>query len=228
MKKINFKEIMVYTIGLIVLGLGLTLSTKTNLGASALVAFPFAISSIYNLNLGIITLIYYIVFIIAQIIIHIIMKKYSNIINDIFQIVAALILSELLNILSSIIPVFNLIYLKVLFLFVAIIFVGVGISLMLKTKLPPNPPNGLIKTLVEFTKKDMGLIKNIVDITFVFITGIFSYIVCKKIIGIGIGTIIAMIGVGRVVYIFNKTLGKKIDNKINICYNTRRCEEKEE
>ena len=211
----KIKEIIVYIIGMAVLGLGLCLSTKLSLGTSALVALPFSISSIYNLNFGNITLIYYIIFIIIQIIIHLIMKKYTSIIGDISQIIVSLILTRYLNLLSNLIPIFNEynIIIRVLLYLIPIVLVGIGVALIVKTKYPPNPSNGVIKTLAEFSKKDVGLIKNIMDITLVIITCIFSYIVCGKIIGVGIGTVMAMIGVGRVIYYFDKIVGKKISFK---------------
>ena len=211
MKK-EIKEFLIYILGMATLGLGLTLSTKLSLGTSALVSLPFSISKVYNLNFGNITLIYYIIFIIIQIILHIIMKKYKSIGGDLLQIIISLVLTRYLNLLNGLIPTFgNLnICIRILLYLIPIILIGIGISLFVKTKYPPNPTNGFIRTATEFTKKDLGLIKNITDITLVMITCIFSYMTCHKIIGVGIGTIMAMLGVGRVIYYFDKTIGKKI------------------
>ena len=145
----KIKEIIVYIIGMAVLGLGLCLSTKLSLGTSALIALPFSISSIYNLNFGNITLIYYIIFIIIQIIIHLIMKKYTSIIGDISQIIVSLILTRYLNLLSNLIPIFSEynIIIRVLLYLIPIVLVGIGVALIVKTKYPPNPSNGVIKTM---------------------------------------------------------------------------------
>ena len=209
----NIKELIIYILGMSILGLGLTLCTKFNLGTSALVALPYAVSNIYNLNFGNITLIYYIIFIIVQVILHIIMKKYTSIIGDISQIIISVILTRYLNLLNNIIPMsseLNII-LRIILYIIPIIFIGVGISLAVKTKYPPNPTNGLIKTLAEFTKKEVGLIKNITDITLVVITIIFSLLASNKLIGVGIGTVMAMLGVGRVIHYFDLTIGEKVD-----------------
>ena len=221
MKKINVKELFIYIMGTIILSFGLCFNTKLSLGTSALMALPVAISNIYKLELGTVTFIYQASFIVIEVIIHIIMKKYKSIIGDILQIITNLVFSLLLNLFNGILPDFSLldnvfgsIFVRILLLLVSIIIVGVGAALTLKTKYPPNPPDGIVKTGSEFTKKDMGFVKNFIDIFFVIVTVIFSYIVSKKIIGIGIGTVIAMLGVGRVIYYFNKTLGKKVDNFI--------------
>lgn len=214
MKK-EIKELLVYLIGMAILGLGLSLSTKLSLGTSALVSLPYSVSKVYNLNFGNITLIYYIAFIIVQIIMHIIMKKYKDITGDLLQIIISLILTRYLNLLGNLIPMLDSIniYIRILLYLLPITLIGVGVSLAVKTKYPPNPTNGFIKTTSEFMKKDLGLIKNKTDIILVVITCIFSFISSNKIIGVGIGTIMAMLGVGRVIYYFNKTIGKGILEK---------------
>lgn len=209
MKKLN--RFIIYIIGMIILALGLSLSTKTKLGVSALTSFPYMLSEIYNLKFGDITLIYYIFLILIEIILHIIMKQKKMIINDILSIFLSIIFTRGMNIFISFFPDIpnNYIY-KILLMLLAIIFIGVGISLTVVCKLVPNPADGLVSTISDFTKKNMGLIKNICDITCVSITIILSLILKNKIIGIGIGTLMAMLLVGRVVYIFNKLFENKI------------------
>lgn len=221
MKHIS-KEGFIYIIGMMVLAIGLTLSTKLSLGTSALMALPFAISKIYAFKLGNVTLIYYIFFIVIQIILHIVMKKYSYIIGDILQLVVSFILTRFLNILDKLIPnfvslnnIFSTIYIRLLFFIIAMLCIGIGIALVVKTRMPPNPTNGVIRTVSEFSKKDPGLIKNILDISLVLITILFSYLVKGKLIGIGIGTILAMLGVGRIVFYFNKLMEKRIEKYIS-------------
>lgn len=209
MKKLN--RFIIYIIGMIILALGLSLSAKTKLGVSALTSFPYMLSEIYNLKFGDITLIYYIFLILIEIILHIIMKQKKMIINDILSIFLSIIFTRGMNIFISFFPDIpnNYIY-KILLMLLAIIFIGVGISLTVVSKLVPNPADGLVSTISEFTKKNMGLIKNICDITCVSITVILSLILKNKIIGVGIGTLMAMLLVGRVVYIFNKLFENKI------------------
>lgn len=213
MKKV--KELIVYVVGMAILGLGLSLSTKFDLGTSAITALPFSISEIYNISFGNITLIYYLLYIIAQVVIHIVTKKYKMIFIDIIQVIVSIIFTRYLDIVKNIIPSFAdlNIFVRIIIYLVPVVLVGIGALLTIKTNYPQNPPDGFIKTMAEVTKKDAGLIKNIVDIAVVIITCIFSYIVCHKIIGVGIGTVIAMLLVGRVMHLFDKIIGKKINFK---------------
>ena len=216
--KISLKEFIVYIIGMLILGLGLSLSTKMALGTSALVALPFSISEIYNLNFGNVTLVYYVILIIIEIIVHIIMKKFSNIIENVLQIVVSLIFTRYLNFLVSSITIFDKFnnipyYVWIVLYIIPIVLIGIGAALTIKTDLPPNPADGFVETMMHATKKDLGLVKNFIDITFVIITCVFSYITCHKIIGVGIGTILAMLFVGRVIHLFNRLIGDKIKLK---------------
>jgi uncharacterized membrane protein YczE len=100
---------------------------------------------------------------------------------------------------------------RIIFLVVAIICTGVGAALSLNMRIVPNPGDGLVQTIADVTQKDNGFIKNCVDITCVIITCAAGFIFSGKIIGIGIGTLIAMLGTGRVIAVFNKLTRKQTE-----------------
>lgn len=77
-KKLRF---LVYTIGMFVLALGLTLNTLTNLGVSPIISVPYSISQITGLNLSNITFVVYAIFVVVQLAIHIKLKN-NRIISD--------------------------------------------------------------------------------------------------------------------------------------------------
>lgn len=64
-----------YTIGVVVLALGLTLNTLTNLGVSPIISVPYSISQITGLNLSNITFVVYAIFVVVQLAIHIKLKN---------------------------------------------------------------------------------------------------------------------------------------------------------
>ena len=64
-----------YTIGMVVLALGLTLNTLTNLGVSPIISVPYSISQITGLNLSNITFWVYALFVVVQLAIHIKLKN---------------------------------------------------------------------------------------------------------------------------------------------------------
>ncbi len=67
----------------------------------------------------------------------------------------------------------------------------------------PNPGDGIVQAIADCIHKSIGFTKNCVDASCVTITIIISMICSGKLYGIGIGTIIAMIAVGRIIAVFN-------------------------
>lgn len=71
-KKLRF---LVYTIGMFVLALGLTLNTLANLGVSPIISVPYSISQIIGLNFINITFVVHAIFVVVQLAIHIKLKN---------------------------------------------------------------------------------------------------------------------------------------------------------
>lgn len=71
-------------------------------------------------------------------------------------------------------------------------------------KLVPNPADGMVQTIAEFTNKNTGLIKNIVDISCVVTAILIGLIVKHSLLGIGVGTILAALLIGRVIFAYHK------------------------
>lgn len=191
---------VIYIGGLLILALGITLNTKTLLGVSPIVSVPFSVSTVLNLNFGNITLIYYIIFVAIQFILR--GKEYH--IYDLLQIPVSIFFTRFLNVFGDWIQVVpqNFVQ-KLIILFFAIVFTGVGISMSVSVNLVPNPGDGIVQAISWRIGKSMGFSKNLFDIICVsttFLVGVFSG---HFLLGIGLGTIAAMIGVGRVVAVFN-------------------------
>ena len=72
MKKPVFYRILFYVIGLLVLALGLTLNTKTGLGVSPIISVAYSISEIFDQNFGNMTLALYSLFVVIEMILHLI------------------------------------------------------------------------------------------------------------------------------------------------------------
>ena len=116
----------------------------------------------------------------------------------------------LLNVLSAWIPAAETMAARIAVLLISVILVGTGAALSLDMRLIANPGDGLVQAVSDRTGIDLGLSKNIVDITCVTLTCILSMTVSHRILGVGIGTLIAMLGIGRVIALVNKLLGDRL------------------
>lgn len=211
MKREKFFRIFFYVLGLLVLAFGITLNTKTNLGVSPIISVAYSVSTILDANFGNVTLIWYIMFVFIEMVCHIYTKKYSILPADILQIPLSIVFTRFMNVFAEIIPDMNgSVFIRILFLMAAIVFTGAGIGFTLNVRLIPNPGDGIVQVIADCSKKKVGTVKNCFDTGCAIITVIISIIFAGKIIGIGIGTILAVIGVGRVVAVFNYFWKEKI------------------
>lgn len=197
------KKVILFFVGMLLIALGTVINTKTGLGNSAVGSLPFIISKITNLSLGLITNIIYVIFIILQIII---LRKFDKVI--LLQIPITILFGLLLDAINLLWFInINNIFLSLLFLLISIICISLGMYLVLKQKIAYNTPDGLVNAISVRYSLSKGFSKNILDIILVALSIIISYIYFNKIIGVGIGTICAVILIGRGIGLFEKIFG---------------------
>ena len=197
----------IYSLGVILLSAGITLNTKTALGVSPLISLPFSVSEIWLLNFPMMTFILYAFFVALQFI----LKGKDRQMKDLLQLPLSIVFSLLLDVfgrgydmalsatgidMGPLIPRIGL-------LIVAVAMTGVGASMMISMDLIPNPADGLAKTVGDVLGKGLGFGKNEIDFSSVAVTCLVGIIASGRLVGVGIGTIIGMVGVGRCIAGFN-------------------------
>lgn len=191
---------LIYIAGLLVLALGITLNTKTGLGVSPIVSVAFVASELGGWSIGNTTLIAYIVFMLMQLAMK--GKKYR--LWDLLQLPLSIVFTRFMNLFSYRIPLQTQLPGQLVMLLFAIVLTGVGAAMSLDMRLIPNPGDGVVQTISDFTGKEMGFCKNWFDGIMVVLAVILALSVGHRIIGVGIGTVAAIFGIGRVVAVFNR------------------------
>ena len=210
-----------YISGLCILALGLTLSTKADLGVSPIIAVSFCVSKLTGARFGDMTFLLYASFVIIEMVLHLIpgrrcpADRKKAILADALQLPLSYVFTMLLNVLSSWIQAPDTMALRIAVMLASVILVGIGAALSLDMRLVANPGDGLVQAVSDRTGIELGLAKNIVDITCVTLTCILSMVVSHSIIGVGPGTLIAMLGIGRVIALVNRLLGKRLTQLVN-------------
>lgn len=206
-------RIFFYILGICTLALGLTLSTKTKLGASAIIAVAFSISELSGIQLGDATFILYCLFIVVEIVLHLLpgkrapSDKRKALLIDVLQLPFSVFFTRLLNVYAAWIPVPESPPVRIAVLVLAIILIGVGAALTLDMRLVASPGDGIVQAISDRSGLELGLTKNIVDVCCVLFTCVLTLACVHHIIGIGIGTLAGMLGTGRVIAIFNRMFG---------------------
>lgn len=234
--KENRCRICIYILGLIILALGLTLNTKAGLGVSPIISIAYAASELAGYNFGNTTFAEYSVFVAIEIVLLCIrwrkQKKAQDealqnakkadsrmiLLMDVLQLPLSLVFTRFLNLFSKLIPnvqtdgksVAAALGIKLAVLALALILTGIGAALSLNMRIVPNPGDGIVQAISDFIHKSVGFTKNCVDITCVIITVVVCLLCGGKIYGVGIGTIIAMVAVGRIIAVFNHFTKKKL------------------
>ncbi|OOM16025.1 DUF6198 family protein [Clostridium saccharobutylicum] len=205
MKK-YYRGIM-YCIGLVILALGIILNTKTGLGVSPIISIPYCISKIWKLNLGDITMYTYILYVVLQMVLR--RRKFR--LFDLLQIPMSIIFTRVINVFNDKIIINNSSFvMDLILLMIAIMLTAIGVVITVEMKFVPNAADGLAQAMAEAMNKNLGLAKNILDISSVIITVGIGIFAGGKIIGIGLGTVLAVIGVGRAISLFNRLFKNKL------------------
>ncbi len=229
MKKSTIYRILIYTAGMLILAMGLTLNTKAGLGVSPIISVSYSISEITHHNFGNMTMLLYCSFVVVEIILHLFREKryekeshnmleHANkvdrkliFIMDLLQIPLSIIFTRFLNLFSAVLPVFSEQYnhtvkqwiLRFLVLLLALLLTGIGAAMSLNMRIVPNPGDGIVQAIADCIHKSVGFTKNCFDLFNVTLTIIISLVCTGRLHGVGIGTVLAVIGVGRTIAIFN-------------------------
>lgn len=217
-KRKLINRLLSYGLGIVILALGITLNTKTGLGVSALVSIAYTVANAWNLNFALMTFLLYTCFALIEVGLKwgFLPQLRKVLWKDLLQIPFSLAFSLFLNVFGGIIPVAEHVGAQIVMLVLAIVCTGIGAAMIVDMHLIPNPADGLAQTLGMVTKKGMGLGKNLLDCSCVGISAVIGLVARGRLIGIGIGTIAAMIGVGRVVALFNRCFETKLCRKAGV------------
>lgn len=195
---------ILYGIGIVVLALGLTLNTKSGLGVSPIISVAYLFSDMTGNSFGNVTFVYYCVFVGIELIM-------DHDWKDLLQIPFSVVFTGFLNLFGEIL-VFrsDSFQFRLFLLILAVVCTGIGAALTVNMKIVPNPGDGIVNAIARHMNKEMGITKNFFDATCITVTLILGFLSGRPFCGIGIGTVVAMIGVGRVISAFNHVFREKL------------------
>lgn len=186
-----------FFVSLIVMGFGIALVTKSNLGTSAISSVPYVLSRVFNLSFGTFTFFINTLYFLIQLLVY--RKDFPK--SQYLQIVVGPVLGVFIDLSMFLLAgLKDMSYLAQLSVLLAgCVIIGFSIWLQLNAKVVNNPTEGMVNLFARLTKQEFSKVKVIFDIFLVILAATISYIGLGKIVGIREGTVISAFAVGYVI-----------------------------
>lgn len=195
-------------VGIVMLALGGVLTIKSNLGASPISLLPLSISKVSNIELGTAAFLLFTIYVIIQMIL--LKKEFKSI--QLLQILFAVLFGKLMNFFNVIIQInADDMYVRILLCTVAFLLTAIGIVFTITARIVPVAPDGLTQAIGLKTNMDFGKAKIYLDCLVVAISIILLFLNNKGLDGVGIGTILSAILVGRIVFMINRNYKNNLE-----------------
>ena len=208
----NINRIVIYICGIFLLALGGVLAIKSNLGASPVSSLPLSISKVSSISLGTAAAILFIIYVGIQILI---LRNDFKIIQ-LLQIIFAILFGQIMNFFNIIINInVENFYIRILICILSFFVTAFGVVFTITANIVPVAPDGLAQAISKRMNIDFGKAKIYFDCVVVILSVLILTLNNKGLDGLGIGTILPALLVGRIVAYINKNLKHKIEN---ICF----------
>jgi uncharacterized membrane protein YczE len=215
-RTVMIRKSIIFILGMYILALGIAFSVKSNLGVSPVSSIPFVLSRIFDVSLGTTTIIVYLFYMLLQAVI--LRRDYK--LKNLFQIIVSFLFGYFTDAAIwtiSFLPATENYIIRFIYLAAGIACVALGVLFYLTTSLIALPTDGTVQAISFKGGFKLHKVKIAYDCSSTLIALALSLIFLRKIDGIGVGTVISALGVGKMLGVFTKLLKSRIHNYANHC-----------
>lgn len=203
--KQHFKpRLLMFLAGIFLMTFGIALSCKADLGTSPISSLPWVLSMFQPWSLGAITIVMNIILICLQPLILQALYVRELVGQLLTTLVFGYSIDFSMRLLDWFVPDSMLEQWLACLLSIAILALGVFLEVRAKIFLVAG--EGVVSVLAFVTKKQFSLIKNCFDITLVVVAVAISLLEFGALKGVGEGTVVAAVLVGRCVHLYENRL----------------------
>lgn len=196
----SIKKLLFFFIGINLLAVGIILNTRSDLGVAAFTSFFYALSKITGISLGASSVIVYFVLILLQ---FLLLRRIT--LSVLLQIPFSVVFGMVTDFYDYIIPEGESSFVgRLLLLAVAICLTSIGVYLYTNCHLVMTPVEGIVQTIADRWDLKFSLIKNCFDFSMLLLTILTCLLLKQPIFGIGIGTVISALLLGRIIGVYEK------------------------
>ena len=191
---------ILYLLGLNLIAVAVVLNIRYDLGVAAFSSVMYAISEIYKISLGTASIICYLIFVAVQCILS---RRVT--VQYLLEVPLSFAFGLLTDLYDWLVPDFTAPVLLRAVLFILTMFVtGMGVFLCVKTNLVLTPTDGIVKTIADVFLFPFSATKNIFDLSLVAVSVLLCLLNHTPFYGIGVGTVLTAVFVGRIIRIYEK------------------------
>lgn len=193
-----------FTIGVIINAFGVAIITKAALGTSPISSVPYVLSLRFPWSLGQFTFVFNLLFIAAQVVLR--GRKFPPI--QFLQVLVNLVFSVFIDVSMSLLAWLNptILPVKLVSLVLGCAVLGLGTSIEVAPDALLVPGEGVVGAITDRLHKRFGSVKVVFDVTLVAIALGLSFWFFHGINGLGLGTVVSALIVGRFVNLCNAHL----------------------
>lgn len=192
------KRFIWYIVGLNLIAAAVVLNIRYNVGVAAFSSVMYAISEIYNISLGIASIICYLLFVAAQCILS------RNITASyLLEVPLSIAFGFLTDLYDWAIPVLAIgLPLRLLYFALTMFVTAAGVFLCVKSKFVLTPTDGIVNTISEVFHLRFSTVKNVFDLSMVAISALLCVLNHSPFYGIGVGTVLSALLLGRIIKLY--------------------------
>ncbi len=193
---------VIFLAGLLLIGLGIALSTKMGLGTTPISVIPLVLSGSFPISFGMVANILNLTFVLIEILVQ---RKGFN--KDILmQILIVPFFGYFIDfgfsVFANLVP--GSIVSQLLLLIVGCLLMALGIYMQIIADVIINPCEGLVMAISERFKTKFGNVKIMMDVSIMLVGVTLSLLVFGEVRGVGIATVVVAVSTGYFIKVFKK------------------------
>jgi len=201
-------RLAIYCLGLLVLAFGIALSVNCNLGVSPVSSLPLVLGTVSGVEVGTMTAMVFCFYVLLQL--PLLGRRFGVI--QILEVPCAILFGKFVTLSGRLISAWvpGSYPERLAMCALSIFLIAFGLKLYLLADIVPQAGDGLVLVISERFGWKMANVKNAFDITSITLAAVISLVCTGGIVGLREGTVLAALGVGRVVALLERYLGKKL------------------
>lgn len=215
------KRYLVFLLGLFVNSLGVALITKADLGTSPISSIPYVLSLSFPFSLGQFTIFFSILLIVLQLVILGRNFKAEHLLQIPVSLVFGYFIDLCMLLLFFVQPAAYV--LKILYLLVGCIVLGIGVYMEVLANVIMLPGESFVRAVVFRWKTEFGVTKVAFDVSMAIIASVLGIVLTGHLNGVREGTVIAALLVGFIA----RLIGKKLSFLPEMLFGAEPAEDKE-